>query len=83
MKTTTNCQTIGEATVITSDCIAIAFKRPTGSNPVNVIGYPLSEGETLTISQNVGDTDKTQYDVVFGSGAGSNICHVFRTINID
>ena len=46
MNTTTDCQTIGEATMITSDCIAIAFKRPTGSNPVNVIGYPLAEGET-------------------------------------
>jgi len=64
MKTITDCQTIGESTMITSDCIAIAFKRPTGSNPVNVIGYPLAEGETLTISQNVGDFDKTQYSVL-------------------
>jgi len=80
MNTTTDCQTLGESMMITSDCIAIAFKRPTGSNPVNVIGYPLAEGETLTISQNVGDIDRTQYRVDFGSGAGDNTCHVFRTL---
>jgi hypothetical protein len=83
MNTTTDCQTIGEATMITSDCIAIAFKRPTGSNPVNVIGYPISEGETLTISQNVGDIDRTQYSIFFGTGTGSNILHVFRTLILD
>ena len=83
MNTTTDCQTIGEATMITSNCIAIAFKRPTGSNPVNVIGYDLADGETLTISQNVGDIDRTQYSVFFGTGAGSDICHVFRTIILD
>ena len=83
MNTTTEIQAVGEATMITSDCIAIAFKRPTGSNPVNVIGYDLADGETLTISQNVGDIDRTQYTVYFGTGAGSNICHVFRTIILD
>ena len=84
MKTITDCQTIGESTMITSDCIAIAFKRPTGSNPVNVIGYPLAEGETLTISQNVGDFDKTQYNVIITETTpGSSVCHVFRTIILE
>jgi len=83
MNTTTDCQTIGDAQMITSDCIAIAFKRPVGSNPVNVIGYPLAEGETLTISQNVGDIDRTQYNVFFGTGTGSNVCHIFRTLILD
>ena len=41
MNTTTEIQYVGEATMITSDCIAIAFNRPTGSKPVNVNGYPL------------------------------------------
>jgi hypothetical protein len=80
MNTTTEIQYVGEATMITSDCIAIAFKRPTGSNPVNVNGYALADGETLTISQNVGDVDRTQYQVYFGSGAGDNECYVFRTL---
>jgi hypothetical protein len=30
MNTTTEIQYVGEATMITSDCIAIAFNRPTG-----------------------------------------------------
>lgn len=83
MNTTTEIQYVGEATMITSDCIAIAFKRPTGSNPVNVSGYPLADGETLTISQNVGDIDRTQYQIYFGSGAGSDECYVFRTLILD
>jgi hypothetical protein len=80
MNTTTEIQYVGEATMITSDCIAIAFKRPTGSNPVNINGYALADGETLTISQNVGDVDRTQYQIYFGSGAGDNECYVFRTL---
>jgi hypothetical protein len=83
MNTTTEIQAVGEATMITSDCIAIAFKRPTGTNPVNVSGYPLADGETLTISQNVGDIDRTQYQIYFGSGAGIDECYVFRTLIID
>ena len=83
MNTTTDCQTLGDSQMITSDCIAIAFKRPTGTNPVNVIGYPLAEGETLTISQNVGDIDRTQYRVDFSAGANANTCHVFRTLILD
>ena len=43
MNTTTEIQYVGEATMITSDCIAIAFKRPTGSNPINISGYPLAK----------------------------------------
>ena len=66
--------------MITSDCIAIAFNRPTGSNPVNVNGYPLEQGQTLRISQNVGDIDRTQYQITFGTGAGDNKLFVMRTI---
>ncbi len=80
MNTTTEIQYVGDATMITSYCIAIAFNRPTGSNPVNINGYPLSEGQTLRISQNVGDVDRTQYQIYFGSGAGANECYVFRTL---
>ena len=81
MNTITDCQAVGESTMITSDCIAIAFKRPTGSNPVNVIGYDLAEGETLTISQNVGDIDRTQYDIrIINTTPGSSLCYVFRTL---
>ena len=84
MKTMTDCQAIGDSLMITSDCIAIAFKRPTGSNPVNVIGYDIAEGETLTISQNVGDIDTTQYNGrITNTTPGSSICYVFRTLIVD
>jgi hypothetical protein len=81
MNTTTDCQAVGDSQMITSNCVAIAFKRPTGSNPVNVIGYQLAEGETLTISQNVGDVDRTQYDIrITETVVGASLCYVFRTI---
>jgi len=81
MNTTTDCQAVGDSQMITSDCVAIAFKRPTGSNPVNVIGYQLAEGETLTISQNVGDIDRTQYDIrITETVVGASLCYVFRTL---
>jgi len=80
MKTITDCQAVGTATMMTSNCVAIAFKRPTGFNPVNVIGYDIAEGETLTISQNVGDVDTTQYDIKFSTGTTSDLCYVFRTL---
>jgi hypothetical protein len=83
MNTVTETQYVGEATMITSDCIAIAFNRPTGSNPVNVNGYPLQEGQTFRVSQNVGDVDRTQYQIYFGSGSGDNECYVFRTLILE
>lgn len=83
MNTITETQYVGEATMITSDCIAIAFNRPTGSNPVNVNGYPLQEGQTFRVSQNVGDIDRTQYQIYFGTGTGSNECYVFRTLILE
>lgn len=83
MNTTTEIQAVGEGTMITSDCIAIAFRRKTGTNPVNISGYPLEEGETLTIAQNVGDIDRSQYQISFGAGGGADECYVFRTLILD
>jgi hypothetical protein len=83
MNTITETQYVGEATMITSNCIAIAFNRPIGSNPVNVNGYPLQEGQTFRVSQNTGDIDRTQYQIYFGSGTGSDECYVFRTLILE
>jgi hypothetical protein len=83
MNTITETMYVGEATMITSDCIAIAFNRPIGSNPVNVNGYPLQEGQTLRISQNTGDIDRSQYQIYFGTGTGADECYVFRTLILD
>ena len=52
-------------------CYAITFIRPTGTNPVMVNGYLLTEGQALQIQQNVGDEDRSTYHFVFYSGAGS------------
>jgi hypothetical protein len=83
MNTITETMYVGEATMITSDCIAIAFNRPIGSNAVNVNGYPLQEGQTLRISQNTGDIDRSQYQIYFGAGSGADECYVFRTLILD
>lgn len=81
MQTTTDILYYAEPQQIEADgCFAIAFIRPTGSNPVNVQGYPLAEGETLSISQNVGDTDHTSYDINFSTGTGTNEVYVIKTM---
>lgn len=81
MKTNTVTQFVGENTMITSDCLAIAFFRPlTNTNPVWVNGIPIEAGQTLSIGQTTGDVDKTQYEVSFGTGAGANECYVLRTL---
>lgn len=83
MKTNTVTQFVGENAMITADCIAIAFFRPTsGTNPVWVNGIPLEAGQSMSISQTTGDIDKTQYQISFGTGAGSNECYVLRTLII-
>lgn len=80
MNTQTEFEYIGDQKMQESNCIAIAFTRPTGSNPVSVNGYPLEAGQTLRIEQNVGDIDRTQYAVQFSAGAGTNECYCFRTL---
>ena len=67
--------------MVTSDCIAIAFFRPSlATVDVSINGLPLEAGQTLYIEQNVGDIDRTQYQVTFpGSQAG--VLHVMRTVN--
>lgn len=80
MNTQTLFEFVGDTKMLTSDCIAIAFRRKAGTNPVTVNGYPLEENETLRIAQNVGDIDRTQYQIAFQSGAASNELHVFRTV---
>jgi hypothetical protein len=57
-------------------CYAISFFRPTTSNPVNVDGFDLETGQTLSIQQNVGDKDFTSYQITFYSGSASNILQV-------
>jgi len=79
MRTTTESLYVGKSQVITADgCYAIAFFRPTTSNPVLVNGIPVEAGQTLSISQNVGDEDFSRYDVVFQSGAATNELYISK-----
>lgn len=70
----------GKNTAIDSYCISIAFFRPTGTNPFQVNGIPVEDGQTLTISQNVGDLDISKYTITFQAGAGSNVCWVIKVV---
>ena len=45
--------------MVTSDCIAIAFFRPSSATQgVSINGLPLEAGQTLYVEQNVGDIDR-------------------------
>jgi hypothetical protein len=67
-------------TMVPSDCIAIAFFRPSSATAsVLVNGFPIEAGQTLYIEQNVGDIDRTQYQVKFPT-ANTGIIHVMRTL---
>jgi hypothetical protein len=78
-KTRTEILSYGKAQNIEADgCYSISFYRPTGSNPVNVNGFDLEEGQSLAIQQNVGDEDWSTYDIVFYTGAGSNAIQVVK-----
>ena len=79
-KTRTITEFFGANDFIVSNCISIAFTRPTGANPVYVNGMPIGDGQTFTINQNVGEMDVTNYEIVFGAGAGSNELYVVRVV---
>ena len=64
--------------IVADGCFAIAFFRPSTSNPVNVDGIPLEAGQTLSIKQNVGDEDWSAYEIVFGSGTATNELYVTK-----
>lgn len=67
MQTNTVTQFVGKNMTVTSNCIAIAFFRPAAQNnqDVRVSGVPIEAGQTLTISQQVGNVDVSQYEVEF------------------
>jgi len=79
MRTKTEILFYGEPQSIDSEgCFAISFTRVTGSNPLNINGYDIADGQTLSIQQNVGDEDWTNYDINFSAGAGENQCQVVK-----
>ena len=83
MITETIINTYGKNQAIDSYCVAIAFRRPTGSNPFQVNGIPIEEGQTLSIAQNMGDIDGSKYVITFQAGTGANECIVVRIVPKD
>jgi len=75
-------QFVGDETMVTSDCFAITFKRPSGTNPVYINGYPLEDGESIQFEQTENHLDRTQYQVTFGTGGSGSQCWVFRTLPV-
>ena len=75
-------QYVGENKMIFSDCFAITFKRIIGSDPVSVNGFPIGDGESLQFEQTENHLDRTQYNVVFGTGGTGPNLFVFRTIPV-
>lgn len=82
MITETIINTYGKNTAIDSQCISIAFHRPTGSAAFQVNGIPIEDGRTFTISQNVGDIDESKYIITF-TGAGVKECYVIKIVPRD
>ena len=75
-------QFVGDDSMVTSDCFAITFKRPLGTNPIFINGYPLGDGESLQFEQTENHLDRTQYNIRFGTGGSGNECYVFKTIPV-
>jgi len=82
-KTQTITEFYGKNDFIVSNCISIAFNRPSGSNSVYVNGMPIGDGQTFTINQNVGELDTTRYEIVFQGGASTNELYVVRVVPMD
>jgi hypothetical protein len=80
MITETIINTYGKNQSIDSQCVSIAFRRPTGTNPFQVNGIPIEDGQTMTISQNVGDIDESKYIITFQAGVGVNECIVVKIV---
>ena len=82
-RTTTQTNFYGKSTSIESYCLAISFTRPsTGTSEVQINGLPLAAGQTLSISQNVGDIDNSRYEIRFDN-AGLNELWVVKVLPLD
>ena len=82
-RTTSQTNFYGRSTSIESYCLAISFTRPTtGTSGVQINGIPLVAGQTLSISQNVGDIDNSRYEIRFDD-AGLNELWVVKVLPLD
>jgi hypothetical protein len=66
-------------------CFSINFYRPLlNSNPVSVNGVPIEAGSSLSISQSMGDSDESFYEIAFTETVpGDNALHISRILPIN
>ena len=84
MKTETTIDFYGKPKQIESYCVAISFFRPTGAAQCYVNGFPIEEGQSFDIAQNVGDIDVSKYQITFDDPTDvTNIVYVTRIIPVD
>ena len=83
-KTRTENIAYGKSQYISADgCFAISFFRPTTAPAVQVEGIDIEAGQTLSIKQNVGDEDWSNYQITFANNQdNSNLLHVIKVMPI-
>ena len=63
-------QIVNESGMVESNCNAITFIN-TGTDTVNILGYPLLQGYQLYLPCNVGEIDRTNYTATFEGAFGT------------
>lgn len=64
-------------------CYAISFFRPSSAPAVQVEGIDIEAGQTLSIKQNVGDEDWSNYQLTFANNQdNTNLLHVIKVMPI-
>jgi hypothetical protein len=66
--------------MVKSDCFAITFKNDVGANPININGAIIPAGDALEVFQSEGHIDRTQYNVIFGTGGTGNSLTVTKIV---
>jgi len=75
---------VGQYKIVRSDCMAIDFYAPDGSNGFTVNSVSVPAGANYSISAADGFIDVTQYNINFAvDGDVGNQCIVTRTIEVN
>lgn len=73
LETITDFQNVTKTKRIQSNCVSIAFINK-GDNTANINGLKLANNESVSVSQNNGCIDRSQYNISFDAdGTESNL----------
>lgn len=61
-----NYQIYNNSGSVESNCQGILFIN-LGTDTVTVLGYPMAQGQQVTVPCNIGEIDRTNYNVVFSN----------------